>query len=239
MAAPTAMASSGLMRRASSLSGNIDPRICWTLGILLDPPTRSTWWTSSGLMPPWTLSRARRTGILILCRRSPISPSNSSLDIFASSVSSSKSSSRQTSDSVIRLRSTLSCAHACLSLLSAFFFLSLSLAPARSTPACCLKTDRKCSTRRASMSSPPRRVSPSVARTLKFMLSLSISMTVTSRVPPPKSKTRRFFLPASASWVCVTPKASAAAVGSLMMRFTSSPAILPASLVACLWLSLK
>ena len=31
----------------------------------------------------------------------------------------------------------------------------------------------------------------------------------------------------------------AAAVGSLMIRFTSSPAILPASLVACRWASLK
>ena len=35
------------------------------------------------------------------------------------------------------------------------------------------------------------------------------------------------------------PKASAAAVGSLMMRSTSRPAILPASLVAWRWLSLK
>src|SRR6266850_1905727 len=35
------------------------------------------------------------------------------------------------------------------------------------------------------------------------------------------------------------PYASAAAVGSLMMRITSRPAILPASLVACRWASLK
>src|SRR5438552_19022526 len=35
------------------------------------------------------------------------------------------------------------------------------------------------------------------------------------------------------------PYASAAAVGSLMMRSTSRPAILPASFVACRWLSLK
>ncbi len=35
------------------------------------------------------------------------------------------------------------------------------------------------------------------------------------------------------------PYASAAAVGSLMMRLTSRPAILPASLVAWRWLSLK
>src|SRR5512140_1950118 len=35
------------------------------------------------------------------------------------------------------------------------------------------------------------------------------------------------------------PYARAEAVGSLMMRITSRPAILPASLVACRWLSLK
>mmetsp|Transcript_19952 Transcript_19952/g.48115 ORF Transcript_19952/g.48115 Transcript_19952/m.48115 type:complete len:218 (-) Transcript_19952:463-1116(-) len=193
---------------------------------------------SPGFMLPCTFSSARSTGIFILCSKSPISPSNSSLVIFASSVSSPKSSSRQTSDSVIRERSTLSCAHACLSLLSAFFFLSLSFAPARSTPVWVLKTPRKCSTRRASMSSPPSLVSPSVARTLKFMLPPSISMIVTSSVPPPKSNTRRFFLSLAAS-PSVTPNASAAAVGSLMMRFTSSPAMRPASRVAWRWLSLK
>ncbi len=35
------------------------------------------------------------------------------------------------------------------------------------------------------------------------------------------------------------PKASAAAVGSLMMRLTSKPAMRPASLVAWRWASLK
>jgi len=35
------------------------------------------------------------------------------------------------------------------------------------------------------------------------------------------------------------PKAREAAVGSLIIRATSSPAIVPASLVACLWLSSK
>ncbi len=35
------------------------------------------------------------------------------------------------------------------------------------------------------------------------------------------------------------PYANAAAVGSLIIRFTSNPAILPASFVACLCASLK
>ena len=83
------------------------------------------------------------------------------------------------------------------------------------------------------MSDPPSWVSPEVERTWKTPSSKS--MMVTSRVPPPRSKTRIF-------WDCPAlsrPYARAAAVGSLMIRTTSRPAILPASLVACLWLSLK
>ena len=56
-----------------------------------------------------------------------------------------------------------------------------------------------------------------------------------SNVPPPRSKTATCL---SFCWR-PNPYASAAEVGSLMMRTTSSPAILPASLVAFRWLSLK
>ena len=56
-----------------------------------------------------------------------------------------------------------------------------------------------------------------------------------SKVPPPRSKTATVLSPPFLS----TPYASAAAVGSLMMRFTSKPAIFPASFVACLCESLK
>jgi hypothetical protein len=58
---------------------------------------------------------------------------------------------------------------------------------------------------------------------------------LTSNVPPPKSKTRMFFSPPFLS----KPYAMAAAVGSLIILATFSPAIIPASLVACLWASLK
>ncbi len=61
-----------------------------------------------------------------------------------------------------------------------------------------------------------------------------ISMRLTSSVPPPKSYTSIFW-----SDFLSRPYASDAAVGSLIIRTTSSPAISPASLVACLWLSLK
>ena len=57
----------------------------------------------------------------------------------------------------------------------------------------------------------------------------------TSKVPPPRSKTRIFFSPDFS----FKPYAIAAAVGSLMMRMTLRPAIVPASLVAWRWASLK
>jgi hypothetical protein len=50
----------------------------------------------------------------------------------------------------------------------------------------------------------------------------------TSNVPPPRSYTAIVFVPFLSK-----PYARAAAVGSLMILKTSSPAILPASLVAC------
>jgi len=58
----------------------------------------------------------------------------------------------------------------------------------------------------------------------------SIDKRVTSKVPPPKSKISTFFSPFS--FFLSSPYAIAAAVGSLMMRSTFKPAILPASLVA-------
>ena len=53
-----------------------------------------------------------------------------------------------------------------------------------------------------------------------------ISRMLTSKVPPPRSYT------ATSPSFLSTPYESAAAVGSLMMRSTSSPAILPASALA-------
>ena len=77
-----------------------------------------------------------------------------------------------------------------------------------------------------SKSSPPRCVSPFVASTSNTPL--SIVSTVTSKVPPPRSNTRMFFSPSFLS----RPYAMAAAVGSLMIRCTAKPAIVPASFVA-------
>ncbi len=84
-----------------------------------------------------------------------------------------------------------------------------------------------------SMSVPPSCVSPEVDLTSKTPS--PSSMMVTSKVPPPRSKTRIFD-----SLSCLSrPYANDAAVGSLMMRTTLRPAISPASLVAWRWLSSK
>jgi hypothetical protein len=84
----------------------------------------------------------------------------------------------------------------------------------------------------SSKSSPPRCVSPFVDFTSKTPSPTSrIEM---SNVPPPRSKTAMRWL-----FFLSRPKASAAAVGSLMMRSTLRPAIVPASLVAWRCPSLK
>lgn len=58
----------------------------------------------------------------------------------------------------------------------------------------------------------------------------------TSKVPPPRSKINTFLSPFK---FLSKPYAKAAAVGSLIIRKTFSPEMAPASLVACLWESLK
>ena len=96
----------------------------------------------------------------------------------------------------------------------------------RSMPFCALKVRTRCATIAASQSSPPRWLSPAVA--LTWIRPSSISSRETSKVPPPRSKTRMVCSRSPLS----SPYASAAAVGSLMIRSTLRPAIVPASLVA-------
>ena len=84
-----------------------------------------------------------------------------------------------------------------------------------------------------SQSSPPRWLSPQVA--LTSTTPSPISSRDTSNVPPPRSNTRMVWSVSPLS----RPYASAAAVGSLTMRRTLSPAISPASLVAWRWASSK
>ncbi len=93
---------------------------------------------------------------------------------------------------------------------------------ARSTPCLFLNWVTSQSMTRWSQSSPPRCVSPCVAFTSKTPSPISSSDT--SNVPPPRSNTKTV-----SSFFLSSPYARAAAVGSLMMRRTSSPAIVPAS----------
>ena len=99
------------------------------------------------------------------------------------------------------------------------------LSAARSTPCAFLNSATIQSMTRWSQSSPPRCVLPAVDFTSNTPS--PSSSTDTSNVPPPRSNTRIV-----TSWSFSRPYASAAAVGSLMMRRTSRPAISPASLVA-------
>ena len=102
----------------------------------------------------------------------------------------------------------------------------------RSMPWSRLKSATSQSTIALSKLSPPRWLSPAVDLTSNTPS--PISSTDTSKVPPPRSNTRIV-----CSDSLSRPYASDAAVGSLMMRLTSRPAILPASLVAWRWSSLK
>ena len=103
----------------------------------------------------------------------------------------------------------------------------------RSMPSFFLNSSTTWSMSALSMSAPPSCVSPDVLRTSNTPP--PISMMVTSSVPPPKSNTSIFMSSPALS----RPNASDAAVGSLIMRTTSRPAIVPASFVAWRWLSSK
>ena len=101
----------------------------------------------------------------------------------------------------------------------------------RSTPCSFLNSAIIQSIMRWSKSSPPKKVSPLVDSTSNCFSpsTFAISIMETSKVPPPRSYTA--ILRSTLS--CLSrPNAKAAAVGSLMILFTSRPAIRPASLVA-------
>ena len=97
---------------------------------------------------------------------------------------------------------------------------------AKSMPCALLNCCVNQSMMRWSQSSPPRTLSPSVLRTSNTPS--PISRTDTSNVPPPRSNTKMI----SSCDDFSKPYASAAAVGSLIMRNTFRPAMAPASFVA-------
>ena len=192
-----------------------------TAGILVEPPTRRTLLSSLLLIP--ASESAVITGPAVRSTRSAVNSSNLALVTVISICFA--------PDLVVTINGRLTLVVAADE--SSFLAFSASsrtlciaiLSLLMSTPSVRLNSLTRYETSLSSKSSPPRWLSPEVART---SITLSpISITDTSNVPPPRSYTRIFWGSPLSS-----PYASAAAVGSLMIRSTLSPAILPASLVA-------
>mmetsp|Transcript_3865 Transcript_3865/g.11181 ORF Transcript_3865/g.11181 Transcript_3865/m.11181 type:complete len:449 (+) Transcript_3865:782-2128(+) len=226
-AAPRATTSSGFTDTLGSLPAIFLTR-SMTAGMRVEPPTRmtSSSWFSSSLAS----FSARSTGMRHLSRRSEHICSNwvrlmvASMCLGPSAVAVMKGRLMLV---LLRFDSSI----------FAFSAASVNRCRAwrslrRSMPSFFLKSSARKSTMRLSKSSPPRWVSPAVDSTSNTPS--PTSRTDTSKVPPPRSNTRIVSLVFRSR-----PYAREAAVGSLMMRSTSSPAMRPASLVACRCESLK
>mmetsp|Transcript_17083 Transcript_17083/g.53112 ORF Transcript_17083/g.53112 Transcript_17083/m.53112 type:complete len:271 (-) Transcript_17083:544-1356(-) len=224
-AAPYATASSGLIPRLSSFPPKKACSSCCTFGMRVEPPTSTISSISDFLSSESSITFS--TGPSVFLNRSTHSSSKRArVSVSEKSRPSCKASiSTRTWCCVERARLARSTSRrsfwiARLSLLGSLLCLRLN-------------TLSRCWITRLSKSSPPRCVSPDVAITSNTPLSMVRSET--SKVPPPRSNTRMFFSPSFLS----SPYAIAAAVGSLMMRITLSPEIVPASLVAWRCASLK
>mmetsp|Transcript_2792 Transcript_2792/g.8024 ORF Transcript_2792/g.8024 Transcript_2792/m.8024 type:complete len:214 (+) Transcript_2792:1091-1732(+) len=198
---------------------------CCTLGMRVEPPINTTSSTTDLSMPASESTLA--TGPSVFLKRSALSSSKRARVSVSCMSMPWQSASSSTDPEVCVLSVRLRFSHADLSRCTA------RLSPDMSTPFLRLNCAIRCCIIRWSKSSPPRCVSPSVAFTSNTPSSMV--RRVTSKVPPPRSKTRMFFSPSFLS----RPYAIAAAVGSLMMRITLRPEMVPASLVAWRWASLK
>mmetsp|Transcript_37007 Transcript_37007/g.62319 ORF Transcript_37007/g.62319 Transcript_37007/m.62319 type:complete len:388 (+) Transcript_37007:1130-2293(+) len=219
MAAPSATTSSGLTLLLGSLL-NSSFTICCTRGMRDMPPTINTSLISLVDTPASLIASLH--GCLVRSRRGPTSAS--SLDrvtctfkCFAP-VASAVMKGRLISVLCVDESSIFAFSAASLRRCTA------SLSPVRSMPCSFLNSSTSHIRIWLSISSPPRNVSPFVDFTSNTPP--DISRIEISKVPPPRSYTAT--MPSFLS----TPYDRAAAVGSLMMRRTSRPAILPASLVA-------
>mmetsp|Transcript_29745 Transcript_29745/g.45987 ORF Transcript_29745/g.45987 Transcript_29745/m.45987 type:complete len:380 (+) Transcript_29745:384-1523(+) len=215
-AAPYATASSGLIPLLSSFPLKKSLRSCWTLGIRVEPPTRTM--SSISLFLSLASARTASTGLRVLLNRSMLNSSNFARLIFSEKSNPSVSPSTSTWASGWEDSCRFAASQALRRRARALWSLEMS------TLFFFLISSTKCFIMRLSKSSPPRWVSPFVATTSKKPS--SIVSRETSNVPPPRSNTRIFRSP-----FLSRPYAMAAAVGSLMIRATLSPAIAPASLV--------
>ena len=220
MAAPTATTSSGFTDLLGSLPKN-PLTVCWTLGVRVWPPTRST---SSTVFRSASFIAVLQ-GSIVRSKRSNCERVRFMRRCFGPEASA-VTKGRFISVSVAVESSIFARSAPSLSLWSAI------LSVLRSMPFDFLNSSTIQSIMRRSKSSPPRKVSPLVA--LTSMTPSPISRMEISKVPPPRSYTAIFSSP-----FLSRPYDSAAAVGSLMMRSTFRPAIFPASLVAWRWESSK
>mmetsp|Transcript_107949 Transcript_107949/g.304149 ORF Transcript_107949/g.304149 Transcript_107949/m.304149 type:complete len:271 (-) Transcript_107949:3-815(-) len=227
-AAPNATTSSGFTDWFGQLPPPSSRASALTAGIRVEPPTSTTSPMSCGVSSASLMARA--TGALQRSSKSSQSNSKRFLVISTSRslepFSSLQMNGSETVACCMSESSTLAFSAASVSLCNACG-LSKSLMPSFLS-----NSEASQPTIRRSKSSPPRRVSPFVARTSQTPL--PTSKIETSKVPPPRSKTMivsLFFLS--------SPYANEAAVGSFTIRSTSKPAMTPASFVARRCESLK
>ena len=219
-AAPMATHSSGLMDADGSLPVSLRTCSC-TAGMRVEPPTRSTHPSSDAAMP--ASLRAVCTGPEVRSTKSRVMSLNAArVSVVSRCAGPAGPCARN---------GRLTCVD---SSAESSFFASRAASATRRNAILSRRTSMPCSRwnassryaiTRSSKSSPPKWLSPDVAST--SMTSSPISMMDTSNVPPPRSYTITFCGSPLSS-----PYASAAAVGSLMMRSTSRPAMRPASFVA-------
>ena len=228
IAAPIDTTSSGLTDLFGSFPNNFLTD-SWTAGIRVEPPTNNTWWISVGSIP--ASFNAWRTGVSVLKTKSRVNSSNFALVNVNSKCKGPAAPAEMNGNEIcvciVPDKSFL--AFSAASLTRCIAILSFD----KSTPWSFLNSSTTQFMIFSSKSSPPSLLSPAVANTSK--VPSAKSKIETSNVPPPKSYTNTF-----CSWSNLSnPNAKAAAVGSLIIRSTSKPAILPASLVAWRCASLK
>ena len=179
MAAPQATHSSGLMELEGRLP--VSARTCsCTAGMRVEPPTSSTWSSSAALTP--ASRRAWLTGPEVRSTRSAVMASK------AARVTVTSMCTGWPSLIARKGRLTVVCAVAessCLAWVAASRTRCMPWASRLTRPLARSNSLRRWSARRWSKSSPPRWLSPQVART--SMTSSPIPMTETSKVPPPRS----------------------------------------------------